>query len=171
MSLPEAVVTIIAGALVAIISSALGAWGALVTLRRDYQNRYRMEIINKQMLACETLWSALSIASKYNGNEGLIEISKKGAVLRKKNIVELLRKIANALNSHHGLYYSKEVRNSVFALRDFIEGEININGKDTLILLSNTKANKLDGYIQNVRIALRRELRAENINHAKEGPL
>ena len=52
------------GAVTAIISSLIGAWVTYRTLRKDYQNKYQMELINRQLVACEQLWSSLSVASK-----------------------------------------------------------------------------------------------------------
>ncbi|HKJ39842.1 MAG TPA: hypothetical protein VJ972_13775 [Anaerolineales bacterium] len=167
----EIIIPAIAGITTAIISSLVGAWVTYRALKRDYQNKYQMELINRQIAACETLWSVLSVASRSKGNNHVLCKNNGKFLLNIEKGIELHDNVVNTVNSQHGLYFSRELRQSVFDLRDFIENEINFDLKDEYIPVSNTKANKLDGYVQNIRVAIRKELRLEDINAAKEGPL
>ena len=76
-------------------------------------------------------------------------------------------------NSPSGLYYSHLLRKALFDLRSFIEKELLANAQEgqTELEISNTKANNFpDGAVQNLRIALRKEIGTEDLAVAREGP-
>lgn len=155
----------------AILISIIGVFVSHKLLKSELLGKYRTELIAKQISACESLWVNLSFASKSKVKGALIQKHKDGVSLNGKKVFDLHKGITDIVNSQHGLYFSKELRKSVYELRNFIEDEIGLDAKHINFQVSNTKANKLDGYVQNLRVAIRKELKLEDIKAAKEGPL
>jgi hypothetical protein len=153
----------------AIVVSVIGFLVSYKLLKSELLGKHRMELISKQLIACEKLWSDLSIASKGKGY--WLKKNNNGAIIYRNKMIELHNNIIDTVNSQHGLYYSRKLRKSIFELRDFMENEFDLDLKEEKIQISSTKANKIDGYVQNVRVAIRKELKLEDINAVKEGPL
>ena len=87
---------------------------------------------------------------------------------------ELCEALTKVFNSPSGLYYSLQLRTALFDLRDFVEKEFleNVQESQAEIEISNVKANTfLNGIVQNLRIAVRKEIGTEDLVVAKEGPI
>ncbi len=167
----DTLIAAIAGSVSALIASAIGALISYRLLKSEYQNKFRMELINKQIDACEKLWLALITASKSKGKDHVLQYRKEKIFINLRAAIELHKNLVDALNQSSGLYFSKDLRSSIFDLKDYLELEIDFDTEENENLISNTKANKLDGYVQNVRMAIRRELNLENLQVTKEGPV
>lgn len=167
----DAVISATVAAISAFIISLVSALISFRVLRSEYQNKFRLELINRQINACEKLWLALALASKSRGIDHVIQYHDSKVFLNTKAVAELHKNILDALNSSSGLYYSKILRNSVFELRNFLEAELELDTNEKEIPISKSKAKNLDGYVQNVRIAIRKELNLEDLRITKEGPV
>jgi len=76
--------------------------------------------------------------------------------------------LSELFNSHLGLYYSKSIRKCLFELRDFIQIELLNRGDGDI---SNAKVAIFDGYVQNLRTAIRKEIGVEDLKVTKQGPV
>ncbi|WKZ40460.1 MAG: hypothetical protein QY328_00225 [Anaerolineales bacterium] len=167
----DLLITTLISVVSAVFVSVIGFLISYRLLKSEYLGKHRMELISKQMVACEKLWVDLSVASKSKQKSNLIANQKNALYLDGKITEALYSNIITTINSPSGLYFSRHLRKSVFDLRDFIEQEIYIDLNNQDQPISITKAKKLDGYIQNVRIAIRKELKIEDLKASQEGPL
>lgn len=167
----DTLIAAIVGSVSALISSTIGSWISYRLLKSEYRNKFRLELITKQIDACEKLWSSLALASKSRGANHVLQHRNKNIFLNIQAAMILHENLVDALNLSSGLYFSRVLRSSIFELKDYIEMEISDAVTENEVSISKTKANKLDGYVQNVRMAIRKELNLENLQVTKEGPV
>jgi hypothetical protein len=160
------------GFLTAVFTSILASWIGYRKLRAEYLGKYRFDLMKKQIDACEALWDALKPTSKSIGENRVI-LHRSGKTFVKINVAENLYKTINdVFNSPFGLYYSRQLRESLFKLRNFLEDEFitQANG-NTELQISNTRARKFDSRVQNLRISIRKELELDDLRVVAEGPI
>jgi hypothetical protein len=174
MQITDTVIASIVGAIAGVITSLLASWIGYRTLRTEFLAKHRLELISKQIAACEALWIVLEPVSRSVGENRVIKARGNKHYVDVQAAKELCAKLTLVFNSLSGLYYSRFLRKALFDLRDFIEKEFLANAQEgqTELEVSNTKANNfLDGEVQNLRIALRKEIGTEDLSVAKEGPV
>jgi hypothetical protein len=156
------------GAIIAIVTSIIATWVSFRNIRTEYQTKYHLELVERQIKACESLWSVLAITSRTFGDQRLIIFNEKDAAISVECAQKLYSDLTVVFNSSSGLYFSKDLRRSLFVLRDFLGEEIITNKSDEQTLQwSKTKAKDLDGYIQNLRNAIRNEVGLVDLTVAK----
>lgn len=167
------IIAIAVGFLSALFTSILGSWLGYRTLRAEYLGKRNVDFINKQMAGCEALWVVLEPTSRSQGEERVLIYKNDQpyvVLLRAKKLYDSLNKV---FNSASGLYYSKQLRTELFDLRNFILEEFISAVKDsqTEIQISKNKAEKFDGKVQQLRIAIRAEIGVEDLKVTSEGPI
>jgi hypothetical protein len=163
----ETIIAAMVGAITAIITSILAAWVSYYNISKEYKTKYHMDLVSKQIDACEKLWGVLEIASKKGGADKLISESDKGTFISIEAARKLHSNLTEIFNSPSGLYYSRSLRSELFILRDFIDNQILKDIQETKLQWSKAKANKLDGYIQNLRTAIREEMGLDDLRVSK----
>jgi len=166
----ETLIAAILGTTSGLILGIASLYFAYRNLKFEYRGKFELEIIMKQISACEALWGVLANSSKSDGDERILIYQENQIAINKKNVKKLYDDINQIFNSPMGLYFSRDLRKNMFDLRDFINAEfLQKLPKDDLI--SKTKAEKFDGYVQNLRLAIRKEIGAVDLVVTKKGPL
>jgi hypothetical protein len=173
MQFPESIIPALVGALAAVATSIVGSLVGYRTLRAEYRSRHRLELIGKQIAACEDLWAALLIGSQSSGENRVIHHRDGKSFVSVPDSRQFYDDLTRTFNSSSGLYYSRELRDDLFALRGFVESDLmSLGGDDAdLVEISNSKAKKFDGLVRNLRVAIRREIGVEDLKAATEGPV
>lgn len=166
----EVLLTAIVGSLSGFFASFISVYFAYKSIKSDYRGKFELEIISKQINACETLWSILSVASKSEGEDRILTHKNDQITLDAQGAKKLYDALNQIFNSPMGLYFSRALRKSLFELRDFIYSEF-LQKATKENHISNTKAAKFDGYIQNLRVAIRREIGVVDLSVTMKGPL
>jgi hypothetical protein len=172
MQLTDTVIAAVVGALAAVLTSLAASWVRYRALRADYLGKYRMELISKQMAACEALWRVLEPGSRSHGQVRVI-VNKNDKHYASVEVAEkLYGELTQVFNSPSGLYFSRQLRESLFELRDFIGDEFlkKAESGNTELEISNNKAKSFHGRLATLRIALRKEIGTEDLVVSKEGP-
>lgn len=173
MQITDTVIASIVGAIAAVITSLLASWVGYRTLRAELLAKHRQELISKQIAACEALWAVLEPVSRSVGENRVIKARGNKHYVDILAAKELCAALTKVFNSPSGLYYSRLLRTALFNLRSFIEKEFLENAQEGQpeLEISNTKANNfLADEVQNLRIALRKEIGTEDLAVAREGP-
>ena len=170
MQFPESIIPALVGALAAVATSIVGSLVGYRTLRAEYRSRHRLELIIKQMAACEELWAALLIGSQSSGENRVVHHRDGKSYVSVPDSRQFYDDLTRVFNSQSGLYYSRELRQALFDLRGFVEADLMTLG-DGLVEISNNKAKKFDGYVRTLRVAIRREIGVEDLKAATEGPV
>lgn len=163
----ESFIAALVGALTALITSTIAGWVSFSSIRTEFKSKYHSELITRQIQSCENLWSVLAIASRTMGEKRLIVKNENSATISVEQARKLYDDLTSVFTSPSGLYFSRNLRLSLFDLRDFLSEEILLEAKEEASFQwSKTKANELDGYIQNLRNAIRHEVGAEDLKLA-----
>jgi hypothetical protein len=172
MQLSDAVIAAIVGFLSAVITSIIASWVSHRRLRAELMGKYRLELIGKQTTACESLWSVLESGSRSIGENRVVVYTEGKPHVVIPVAKDLYAALTKVFNSPSGLYFSRQLRQAIFDLRDFIGDEFipkNQDGQSELEV-SNNKAKSFHGRIANLRIALRKEIGTEDLTVSREGP-
>jgi hypothetical protein len=133
--------------------------------------KFRMGYYQKQLVAYEKFWSMLGIASYYSTTKDTIIIKREDGVYLNCNLVQsFFTDFRDFFYSEFGLYISKDLRESVFKVRDFIQELIN-NSKssaDDAIKISNTKAKKVTNGFDWIRGRARADIGLYDIHSPME---
>lgn len=166
-------IAIIVGFLSALVTSILGSWLGYRTLRAEYLGKRNVDLINKQMAACEALWVVLESAARSQGGERVIIQKNEQPYVVLSVAKKLYDSINKVFNSTSGLYYSRQLRTELFDLRNFVLDEFISTAKDeqTKIQISKNKAEKFDRKVQQLRIAIRAEIGVEDLRASSESPI
>lgn len=107
---------------------------------------FRMGYYQKQLTAYEKFWSMLGVASYYSTNEDTLIIERDAGVYLNCDLVQrFFTSFRDFFYSEFGLYLSKELREAVFEVRDFMQ-ELMDDSEGTAggaIKISNTKAKSV----------------------------
>lgn len=164
----DILIAAVVGAITGLGTSLLGFLIAYRNLKTEFQGKFRLELISKQLVACESLWALLALASRSDGIERVITYDGEKPFLVRIQAKKLYDELNIIFNSPFGLYYSKNIRKCLFDLRDFIHREFLQRGDDDI---SKVKVAKFDGYVQNLRIAIRKEIGVEDLKVTEQGPV
>lgn len=160
----------IAGVLSAVLASAGASWVSYRALKSEYLGKRRLELIGKQMAACEALWTTLASGSRSHVGNRVVVYRNDHPHVVLATAQEMCESLTDVFTSPAGLYYSRTVRHCLFDLRDFLEGEF-LSGtyeQGSELEISKTKAKKFDYLVQSLRVSIRKELGVENLQVAKE---
>lgn len=173
MQFPESLIPALVGALAAVLTSVVGSLVGYRTLRAEYRSKHRLELIGKQIAACEELWAALVTGSQSSGDSRVIHHRDGKSYVSVTDARQFYGSLTSVFNSSSGLYYSRELRDALFALRGFVESDLMtlVSEETSLVEISNNKAKKFDGHVNWLRIAIRREIGVEDLKAATEGPV
>lgn len=173
MQIPDALFPALVGALAAVLTSVLASLLGYRTLRAEYTSRHRLELIGKQIAACEALWATLGLAAQAQGDRRVIVHQDGKSYVSPAVARELYLELTRVFNSSSGLYYSKDLRTALFGLRDFIETDLMEGGAggQPLREISNNKARKFDQAVTWLRVAIRKEIGVEDLKAGVEGPI
>jgi hypothetical protein len=105
----DTVVAAIVGSLSGFLVSIISVYFAYKNLKSDYKGKFELEIISKQILACEALWGTLSIASRSAGDDKVLTYQDDHIVLIPKNARKMYDDINQLFNSPLGLYFSRNL--------------------------------------------------------------
>src|SRR6185295_19325611 len=112
----------IVGCLSAVLTSVLAGFLSHRKLRAELTAGHRRELISRQILACERLWSALRPISIHAGMSSVITQQDGSSEAHPKAIEEFCENVTSLFFSPTGLYLSREVRTALFEMRDFLTG-------------------------------------------------
>jgi hypothetical protein len=173
MAFSEVILTSIIAAIVAIITSLITSSVTSKNLKTEILSKHRQDLIRRQVIACETMWSALKLASKAKGENFVIQYKDEKTFVNIAAAKRLHNNLTESFNSKHGLYFSRELRDAIFNLRNFIEKEfLNTNFSSTTeAALSKSKTKSFFGRVASLRNALRTEIGVEDLTVGKEGPV
>lgn len=161
---PKVLVALIAFAS-ALITSVIATWVAYNKLKKERYLARRDELIKKQMDACEQLWQTLEVASFSPGDNRIIRVNEDEIKVDKKKAREFLENIISVFYSPVGIYLSRNVRKSIFELRDFASSEFICNeSNDEFKNISKRKASRFRSKVTNLRMALREEIGVIDLN-------
>jgi hypothetical protein len=168
----DTIIAAIVGFVSAVITTLIASRVSYRKLRSEYLAQHRKEIIEKQIAACETLWTALEPVSKADGETRIvIDIDDNPRVIL-PIAIEFNRRITEIFFSPAGLYFSRELRGALFNLRDFIQKEF-ISGHsegDIEFGISKTKCRKFRSKVTKLIITIREEIDVEDLCAARKGP-
>ncbi len=167
------VIAIAVGFLSALMTSILGSWLGYRVLRAEYLGKRNVDFINKQMTACEALWTILEPSARSQGEERVIVHKNEQSYVVLSVAKKLYDSLNNVFNSASGLYYSRQLRTELFDLRNFILDEFvsTVTNGQAEIQISKNKAEKFDSKVQQLRIAIRAEIGVEDLKVTSEGPI
>jgi len=173
MQFGENFVAAVVGALSAILTSVIASWVSYRSLRAEYLGKHRLELISKQMAACEALWAVLEPASRSEGEARIIVHKKDQPYIVLSVAKKFYDDLNKVFNSTPGLYYSRQLRTELFDLRNFIMKEfISEASEDQFeVQISKSKEEKFDGKVQQLRIAIRAEIGVKDLKVTSEGPI
>src|SRR5687768_12296062 len=114
MQVADTVMAAIVGSLAAILTSLLGSWISYRALRADYLGKYRLDLIGKQMAACEALWNVLEPGSRSHGKIRVIIDKNNKHYANVKVAEKLYSDLTRVFNSSAGLYFSRQLRETLF---------------------------------------------------------
>jgi hypothetical protein len=160
----------VAGVLSAVLASAGASWVSYRALRSEYLSKRRLELISKQMGACEALWAALASGSRSRVGNRVVIYRDDHPYVVLATAQELCESLTTVFTSPAGLYYSRSVRHCLFELRDFLENEFlsGVREQVSELEISKSKAKNFDYLVQSLRISIRKELGVENLQVGQE---
>lgn len=160
----------VAGVLSAVLASAGASWVSYRALKSEYLGKRRLELIGKQIAACEALWNALASTSRSHVGNRVVIYRNDHPWVALATAHELCESLTAVFMSPAGLYFSRTVRHCLFDLRDFLESEFLSGAHEQVseIEISKRKAKNFDYLVQCLRVAIRKELGVENLQVANE---
>jgi hypothetical protein len=172
MELGDTIISALIGALTAAIISLAGYWASYRNLRTEYLAKRNIDFTNKQIAACEALSVILEPVSRSQGDERVIIYKGQQAFVALCAAREFYKSLCKVFNSSAGLYYSKQLRNELFDLRNYLMEEFIAKAEEgqTELPIARNKAERLDGKVQQLRIAIRAEIGVEDLRVATVAP-
>lgn len=171
MPLSDSLFAAVIGFLSAIITSLIAAGVTYRKLKLELLGKHNQELINRQFVACESLWLALESASRSVGENRVVVFREQKIYIVLPAARHLYDALTGVFNSADGLYFSRHLRTELFDLRGFIETEFvaPIHSSMVEINVSRNKYEKFDGKVQNLRKAIREEIDVEDPGFVKKG--
>ena len=163
-----------------VIASLVGFGSAVITallassltrhrLRQELRSAYRGDLAQKQVVACEALWSALASTSIAPGSNHVIKRDGDIFTADIGLVHELVCRLNEVFHSGHGLFLSRRTRHALFALRDCLCDELLVLKSDTsTVRIPKAKTHAIDDRVTALRIALRAEIGVEDLGVARE---
>jgi len=121
--------------------------------------------------ACERLWGALGPVSFSPGKERVLVEYPDRVTVKVQIARDFIETAITVFYSPSGLYFSREVRKKLFALRDFILDELlkDAEGEMSEVNISKNKARRFRNKVTELRIAIREEIGVTDLQVAKNG--
>ncbi len=84
---------------------------------KEFAERYRNRLFDKQLAAYEALWTTLRRTSTYFSDETVFVYDQGHVVFSQANATKLAIELTDFFFTEHGLYLSKSTRNALFNAR------------------------------------------------------
>lgn len=172
MELGDTIISALIGAVAAALTSLAGYWVSYRNLRAEYLAKRNIDFTNKQIAACEALWVVLEPISRSQGDERVIIHRDQKTFIVLCAAREFYKSLCRVFYSSAGLYYSKQLRNELFDLRNYLMEEFISKAEEgqTEMPVGRNKVERLDGKVQQLRIAIRAEIGVEDLRVANTAP-
>jgi hypothetical protein len=159
--LVSGIVGLVSATLVAVVSH----WTLLHRIKKEAAQKNRSEYFQKQLAAYMKLWGLLPPTSSYITPDTIISKNVTPYEINVQNAKIFCTDITSFFFSEQGIFLSKNVRSSIFKLRDFIDALINNDASKNLhtITLSNNKYNDLIFHFKQMQIAVRNDIGLRNL--------
>ena len=118
----------------------------LERFKDEQAETFRMGYYQKQLTAYEKFWSTLGVASYYSTSEDTLVIKREDGVYLNCDLVQgFFTSFREFFYSEFGLYLSKDLREAVFEVRDFMQELIDDSEGPAggAIKISNTNAKRV----------------------------
>lgn len=133
--------------------------------KKEQIETFRMDYYKNQLEAYQELWAILAPISHYSPGEDTILIKKANAqYLNCKILEEFFLEFRNFFYSQKGIFLSKELRQAIFEVRDFVVDiqKTNTVSSNGLIKISNNKAKRIENGMDWIRKNIRRDVGLED---------
>ncbi len=173
MQITDTLIAALVGAITAVLTGIFTSFISYRVLKAEYSGKQRLEIIGKQIAACESLWAILDSGSLSLGENRVVYRLGDRFHLNPKSAAHFHDSINKIFLSSSGLYFSRQLRDAIFELRDFIEKDFLITQKEITsnIEISTTKVKYFDGLVANLRNCIRKEIGVEDLKAGSENPI
>jgi hypothetical protein len=160
MQLTDAIIPAIIGAITAIFTSLIASWISFRTLKAEFIGKRQLDLIGKQTAACEALWSVLEPGSRSLGKVRVISHKNNKHYVNIAVAEIFYSELIRIFNSPSGLYYSRELRDSLFKLTNFMRDNFlsNSQSEESELAISNNLVKSFQGRLEGLRIAIREEI-------------
>lgn len=170
------VIAAIVGIFAAIAASVVAGWISHRRLREEILSQHRAELIKKQILACEALWSCLRSTSftDSSSEERVVQgfySSPYGSGAAAGSVAD---QINSVFHSEHGLYFSRSLRSELFNFRDYLtEAFIHpaVTNSDDSVRLTREELGEYQERITKLRNEIRNDLGTQDLQLASKGPV
>lgn len=142
----------------AVITSFIVSWLSYKKLKKDLVLEYKTELIKKQMESCENLWESLTAVSFTLGNECLVKNIDDKPTVDIEEAKSFVKASSDVFLSSFGLYFSRNIRDSLFDLRDFIVDEFIKKSEAENYVISKRLLKRFRGKVGKLRTAIREEI-------------
>jgi len=172
MQTDSAIIAAIVGLVSATLTTLLASWIGYKKLKSELIAQHRSLLIDKQIEACEELWQTLKPFSFTNGDGRILLDPYEDPKIAMDTAQGIVEKMMNIFYSKAGLYFSKNLRNAFFELRDFMNEEIvTLSQGVSEVIISKSKVKAFRHKVSKLRVAIRAEIGVEDLSTAKEGPI
>ena len=123
--------TVVIASLVGFISALIGTivshWLITRRSRREFAEKYRTTLFDKQLNAYQKLWSLLAPTSRFYTDKTIVFIRDGKPHINVTTAKKFCEAITEFFFSEHGLYLSKTSRRALFETRDAVYKNIAAN--------------------------------------------
>lgn len=172
MTLTPMMISAMVGSFSAVLTSIISVCIGYKRLKVELLAKHRTELIHKQIEAAEALWRCLEPLSIADGDNRIIFEKDERNVARIQVAKAFYHAVTSLFFSTSGLYWSKNLRRSVFGLRDFLDDKmIKISRGQEEVCISNRTKKSFDYLVIELYKNIRSDIGTTNLQVGKEGPL
>jgi hypothetical protein len=126
---------------------------------REFAERYRNKLFDKQLAAYEALWKVLRRTSRYYDDETIFRWHTSSVWFSQSAAREYCKELTEIFFSEHGLYLAKTTRQCMFEVRD-ARRKISIEVRDEpeLTVLPDVQAKHLRSQFQKLTMTVRHDM-------------
>ncbi|MCE4538292.1 hypothetical protein LXT12_13625 [Pelomonas sp. P7] len=139
---------------------------------KEFAERYRNRLFDKQLAAYEALWVSLRRSSIYFSDETVFVRQRGEVFFSGQNATKMAIELTDVFFTEHGLYLSKSTRKALFdARRALQKASSQYEGGDPLVRIPREQFNEVSAALKELVQATRRDvgLRALRFNAAEIG--
>lgn len=134
----------IIGFLTAVLGTVLSNWFIERRSHREFAEKYRNALFEKQLAAYERLWCVLLPTSRHSTGSTVFQHVSGNTYFSQPAAQAFCDSLTDFFFSEHGLYLSKTTRSMLFKVRDALTGVLyNKTGGEALLLLDDATRKAL----------------------------
>lgn len=157
------IITAFIAAITALVTTLITSTLATNRMKLDYKYKFRLETIQKKILACEELWKILQPASITLGKPRIISIDKGDYYVMRDVAKQFYTNLSEIMFSSHGLYYSADLRMAIYKLRDCVKNQFLLGKGGNLFKISPDQKELYLEFVTMLIDSVRREMGVEQI--------